>query len=70
MATVPRTGTVTVIAGTAGAIGMAIIVIAAVAPHIANVDDPTTPRTALEGIRTAAGKERAVITSVLAAGSD
>jgi hypothetical protein len=49
---------------------MDIIVIAAVAPHIANVDDPTTLRTALGGIRMAAGKERAVITSVLVAGSD
>jgi hypothetical protein len=68
-ATAPRTETGSGSAVTAGASAMAITVRAVVAPRIANVAGPTTPRTIPGGMRMLVG-EWAAITSAPVAGSD
>jgi hypothetical protein len=68
-ATVPRTGTGTGSAVTAGASVMAITVRAVVAPRIASVAGPTTPRRIPGGKRTL-GDEWAARTSASAVGNE
>jgi hypothetical protein len=69
-ATVPRTGTGSGSAVTAGASAMAITVRAVVAPRIASVAGPTTPRTIPGGMPTPVGREWAARTSASVAGNE